>query len=213
MAKAEDIELDSTGFHCNVGDWSHTSQHPLSLAGLPVDHLYSDVTSLGFRYTITKKTVNFAEAGTDHDAEMEIYLKSYTEPISLRTSPVLGFLAFNRAEHRAMPIVNLHRDLARLTFDYRLARYLEMIQTKGYFEYDDKRVSVDGTISDSKRNINLYVDKPLLKYPFEVVLPAPKTFANWLKGLRSRQDFVISTVFDGDVFFAILAKCLDLRWE
>ncbi len=28
MAKAEDIDLDSTSFHCNVVDRSHISEHP-----------------------------------------------------------------------------------------------------------------------------------------------------------------------------------------
>ena len=54
----------------------------------------------------------------------------------------------------------------------------------------------------------------LLKALFELIQRTPNSLAKKLKEqLLGRQEFVISTQFDEDVFFTILERYFNLRWE
>ena len=52
-----------------------------------IHYAFDDIDSLRFYYTVTKKTVNFRPAGTDYNAELDIYLVGAERPISVRNSP------------------------------------------------------------------------------------------------------------------------------
>lgn len=197
--RAGDIRLDGVGFYLDG-----------------IHYPFDDVDSLRFYYVVTKKKVNFRSAGTDYNAELDIYLVGCERPIEVRTSPVKHFFDMNASEPEAALVLDLHREIARSTYRSRLARYLEMLENDGYFYYDNKQIFRNGIVSDGRRDISLLRDRPLLKSPFEIFqpAPAPKSFADRVKTFVSaRQDFAISTQFDSDVFFAILEKYFNLQWE
>lgn len=157
--------------------------------------------------------MNWRNPGTDYDAQVDIYLEEGNEPILIRTRAWMSWLGANRSEREAAPVVTLYREMASRTYKYRLANYVEQIESHGYFHYDKKLFFKTGVVTDGKRSINILVDRGLLKSAFEVSLPAPKTAANQLKNLFwKRQDFVIRTEFDADVFFRLLEHYYNLKW-
>lgn len=198
MAKANQIEIDSTGLYYQG------SKFP-----------YQAVDSLRYYYVITKKTVNFVPAGTDYNAELDIYLATLTNPIVIRTGSLMGFLGMNRGEGQANPVMRLYQQLSQHTYQIRLTKYVEKFEKQGYIYYDNKKIFKDGTVSDGQREINLTKNIRLRKSPFELIHPSPDSFTKVIKEelFGKRQDFVISTQFDSDVFFTILAMYFNLRFE
>jgi hypothetical protein len=197
--KADDIELNDTGFYLDS-----------------IHYAFDDVDSLRFYHVVTEKTVNFRSAGTDYNAELDIFLIGAERPVSVRNSPVKHFLDMNAAEREAAPVLELYREIARRTFRLRLARYSEALEKEGCFHYDNKQISKSGIVSDGTRAINLLVERPLLRFPFKIVHPAPPptTLADRLRVFISGQrDFVISTQFDSDVLFVILDRYFKLHWD
>jgi hypothetical protein len=180
------------------------------------EHAYDQVTSLYFYYEVTKVSVLLVHAGNEHKADLDIYAEGCTKPIKIRTGISLNFLRddYTASESRAKSVIALYEHLAKQTFPFRLQRYVSMMDKHGYFFYDNKKVFTDGRVSDGNRQINFNTDKPIYRKPFMVYYKTQKTLGEQLLNLLvSRQDFIISTRRDADVFFFLIERLFGLRWK
>ena len=199
MAKPTQIEIYTTSFQYQDAEYS-----------------YDLVDSIRFYYVITRRRINFIPSGTDYKAELDIYVSTLTNPISIRTSSLMEVLVFgiNRSETRADQVGTLYQQIAHPTYHFRLAKYLKKFEKEGFINYDHKKIFKNGTVSDGSREICLMNNTKLLKAPFELIQRTPNSLSKKLKEqLLGRQDFVISTQFDQDVLFTILERYFNLRWK
>ena len=196
---------------------ARTSAIALTDTGFKYDdchYAYNQVSSLFFYYVVTDVRMNvFLHAGSDHQADLDIYVDGRTKPIKIRTGIYFTYLTIDRTEKRAKSVIELYHLLARETFRFRLQRYVDMLAKHGYFIYDGKKIFSDGRVSDGKREINLKTDRPILRKPFMVYYEIQKTFTEKLLHLWDLQDFIIITRHDADAFFCLLDRLFGLRWE
>jgi hypothetical protein len=185
------------------------------------EHAYDQVTSLCFYHEVTKVSVLLFHAGNEHKADLDIYAEGLPKPIKIRTGFSLNPLADNpmtdnyaASQKRAKSVVALYEHLAKQTFQFRLQRYVNMMDKHGFFFYDSKKVFADGRISDGNRQLNFNTDRPIHRKPFEVYFETKKTPGEHLLNvLVWRQDFIISTKHDADVFFFLIKRLFGLEWK
>ena len=178
------------------------------------DYEYERVVSLFFYYVVTEVRMNVVlHAGTEHQADLDIYVDAVRKPIKIRTGMYLTYLTIDRTQKRAQSVLELYQALAQLTFKTRLRRYVTALETHGFFEYDGKKVYGDGRVSDGKREINLRTSRPLWRKPFMLYYETEKSLGEKLLHLWTLQDFIIVTRFDADVFFFLLEQMFALRWD
>ena len=180
------------------------------------EHAYDQVTSLDFYYVVTKVSVLLFHAGNKHKADLDIYAEGCSKPIKIRTGFTLNPLAddYTASEKDAKSVIALYEQLAKQTFPFRLQRYVSMMDKHGYFFYDNKKVFADARVSDGKRQINFKTDRPIYRKPFEVYYETQKALGERLLNLLVwRQDFIISTRHDADVFFFLIDRLFGLRFE
>ena len=106
------------------------------------------------------------------------------------------------------------------TFQQRAKKYLDQIETNGYFDYGHWRLSpAQQKIIDtsSGKGFSIAEMKFLRSYGFIELVPRNESLM--AKTLRkSKQEITgkaygISTLSDGDVFFALLAHYFQLKWQ
>lgn len=211
------IRLDTKQYVFYVPRMASSSAVTLTSTGLIYDgceHSYEQVTSLYFYYVVTKVSVFLIHAGNAHKADLDIYAEGCPKPFKIRTGPTLNPLAneYAESEKRAKLVIALYDQLAKRTFPFRLRRYESMMDKHGYFFYDSKKVFADGRVSDGNRQVNFNTDRPFYRKPFEVYDETQKTLGeHLLNHLVWRQDFIISTRHDADVFFFLIDHLFGLR--
>jgi hypothetical protein len=187
------------------------------------EYLYSQVTSLAYYAVKTTRKINFATCRVTYNAEIVIYVQGLDQPIKIRPEksiPVsigVSLLPYRYEEkytrEKADSVSQLYVQLAEKTFPYRIKRYLQMVEQYGCFLYDGKRFFPDGLVIGDDYEVNFRA-ATVYKRPFEVFVSLPKSLGKELiHRFIKDQDFVISTKYDADVFFALLEKLYGKRWK
>jgi hypothetical protein len=102
--------------------------------------------------------------------------------------------------------------LSSQTFKQRLDYYVKQLEKYGHFFYDNKNFFMDGRVIDSQSNVFNLRDK-LCWGPFELTLSKPSEgFAQKVSSAlwgKSKNDLVISTRTDKDVFQGLISYLLE----
>jgi hypothetical protein len=174
----------------------------------------ADVESLTYFRKATQHRVNFAPAGTDHECTLEIYLRGRPKPISVYYTGAKLSVMLENTKKKADALTQVYDDLAAATWEQRLAKYVNALQSEGMFRYDDKIIHQDGTVSDGKETQNL-LDTMLIRNPFTVELYQPYSKSFWKRQAQKWKGvgIFIVTATDGDCFISILRDVFGIRWK
>lgn len=192
MAKDRHLILDNDGFF------------------LKEEHFdYSDVIGLDYYYVQTQKSRNFLASGIDHNVNIGIYLRSRPKPLKIETgSQYFTLHGLSIGKNATESVIAKFNEISKRTFKQRLERYLKSLDEQGYFDYDGKRIYIDGRIVSDKWNANAFTDTPWLKRPFCVYHEKRPC------GLfRSAIRYDIITLHNADIFFNLFSHLYRLSWR
>jgi hypothetical protein len=103
--------------------------------------------------------------------------------------------------------MELYGHLAARTFEIRTKKYLAQVSGNSEFTYDKKTFKISGHVIDGRKIVDIFKAKTLRR-PFTLLLwAAPSaSFVDKMKQRILLADIRISTLYDQDVFYALLAK-------
>jgi len=166
-------------------------------------YFFKQIEKIRFYYEVTDIRHSFQHIGSDHQADLDLYIDVLTKPIKIRTGESWTNFTIDATKGRADSVLDLYSIFAEQTFKLRINKYITEIKSKGFFTYDNKMFHLDGRVVSPKFTLNLITDKPIYKEPFWLLY---KTEKNIKSGLFGKKDFYIYTYFDKDVFTYLLKK-------
>jgi len=188
---------------------------------------YSKVRSLRFFAGRIDHYTNFHPSGTTYETEFDIHLHGAPRPLRIRpqATTIERFYAEYSVQQQNA-IRDAYTSLAEKTFAIRLQAYLDSLAQYGCFQYDGKRFFANGEVTDGRERFDFAEQAKigkLLREPFKVYVELPKSLIGkvmhrlaqkdvGLTWLRER-NFVVSTEYDMDVFFALMAQLYSVRWD
>ena len=99
-------------------------------------------------------------------------------------------------------------------FEIRLKKCLGQISKNAEFIYDKKIFNVSGQVMDGTKTVNLTKARVLRKpYSLELYAAPPTSLVDKMKQHILPADIRVSTFYDQDVFYALLAKLYNIRWK
>lgn len=113
-------------------------------------------------------------------------------------------------------IEDLFEEISRKTWDTRMKKYINQVNEKGFFEYDNWRFYTNQKVIQDLKSDKVYPVETtdLLKQPLSISVREK----NMGIGMKLMKSFVgkpqqISTMTDSDVFFFILRHYFGLEWS
>lgn len=166
---------------------------------------FADVRHLSFTNVITKKVTNFMASGEDQTVTIEItvpgkILKFVAGP----TTSTWSVGSFGQKPSQSL--IEKYRVIAERSFDSRLQRYLQSLDSNGYLIYDSTRILRNGDVQHKAGTFNLKASSSQLRRgPFTLYLQPVN--GGWVKRVPT-----LSTMVDADVFYFLLDKVFEVRW-
>jgi hypothetical protein len=170
---------------------------------------FDEVDSIFFHQTVTQKTMNFFNAGLDHNVELLINIKGRRKPLEFRSGPkYFTWLGGNLGEKASEKLISKYDHIRKHTLKTRISKYINSLEVNQYFIYDEKKFYANGNIESEEWSVNIKEAKPWLRRPFIIYHEVSK--AGFFK---SGKAYIIKTFVDSDVFYFLLEKLYGIRFK
>jgi len=174
----------------------------------------SSVTHLKYQRVLTTQRMNLVKVGEARSSYLTISMNCGVK-IKLSFNEATLFLGWNRDKTRdLMNIDDLHRYLARVTFQQRLEPFLDAVERTGEFEYDGCRfIPREKKIVFRTQEFIVGRDSFLRGVGYVELRPAKLSLSGKLRRELSFKLPHFNTQTDTDVIFALLDHYFGLKWK
>lgn len=176
---------------------------------------YEEIQHIFFARIHEKQSINFIPVGEADRAHLVLTLRD-GQKIGSQIDETGFIIGLNKnKQDEIATITDAYYFLSRRTFSSRLDDYIEQINTKGYFEYDDcKFYPAERRIVFQSRSFPV-ADTRFLRGPTYVLMERKgNAFLERMKrelSITKSPQFV--TAMDRDVLFFLLDQYFELRWS
>jgi hypothetical protein len=175
---------------------------------------YNQIVSVAWRYTVTKKTMNFMAAGIDYTVEGWLGLANgETIAIADGQGPST-WMGSSLGQDSSQTLLDKFSAIDEKTLPARLNIMIAALSEKNCLIFDKKVITKDGCVMCKEhalplKQFYLYPDDPFtLRFRFK------STLWEWLKGLVvSNERCVVSLVADRTPFMIVAERVFGLRWD
>ena len=175
-------------------------------------YYYKEIAHIYWLYSETKVKSGFITTGSYYEAILGIILFD-TEDILFEKAGVQLFRTIRDTKKLCEPLVEKHLIFCEKTYQQRMQKLLNQLNTQEYFEYEGCRFFKNGNIEINKRMYNLYTDEILISKDKYVIQFKKKVSTKIEKIKEALSCYSMKLVLDRDVVLPILNNLMDINYS